>query len=99
MATHADLITLAEQAGFESFDGESRFGPCPLCGEFILSIREATPGDPFLYCGRSYRDRNGGLVSCGFGAGTRALRSWVRKGWRVGKPIPGPRALGTGARP
>jgi len=86
--THEDLRQVVEEAGFDMLHDGPRFGPCPLCGGYGLTIREAEPGDPFLYCGRTYEKFGDGIHECCFGAGVSALRSWMRKGWRVGRPLP-----------
>jgi hypothetical protein len=88
--TEDALRQIAEECGFEEVES-GRWGPCPLCHDYVMEVREKEPGDPFLYCGRSYDTDEGGQtvhMLCSFAASVRALRSWRRKGWDVGKPIP-----------
>ena len=81
--TKEDLIEVALQTGLDSPDDYVHWGPCPKCDEWLMTIREKTPGDPFLYCGRLAGPR-----ICSFGAGVDQLRRLMAKGWQAGQALP-----------
>lgn len=74
--TEDDLRAAAEAAGIDEVS-KGRFGPCPKCHEYVLSIREREAGDPFLYCGRQVKKHTPtgmAIVHCPWGEGVDALR-------------------------